>query len=399
MKRNRLLLLCDAFLDDRSGAAAAQDAARYFSDIGFEVTVFGGLAKGATLLDNKTGYDFSAQAPFKSVQHIYPGNLRDEFDALLKKLSPEVIFILGCTYSKPLCILESSVNSKAKVIYMPWNQDFYCARSYGYYSDKPCESCLSGGFKQAIIKNCVRKPAAILGMINRVRLREVMVQFDEVICSSQDQANALGSFLDRPISQIEICPLFFDPTIIKEFESTDGDYFLYYAQAVDAKGWHLLPEIISNCKKSRFVLCPPGIQEAALMRSPGLEALIDGDRVKFVNNLNWKSGLGELVANSRGVLIPSIWPTTTEYVLLESLGLGKPVITFNVGVHKDVLTDCFNAMVSPVGDVRNYSSQIDCVDSDIVLRQNISKQALNTYSKLTDRLAITKVLRRVLDIS
>lgn len=95
-------------------------------------------------------------------------------------------------------------------------------------------------------------------MVNRFRLKKIMAKLDRVICSSQDQAHALSVFLNRPADEIDICPLFFDGSSLETFETTDGDYYIYYAQAADAKGWKLLPEIIKNCPKSKFILCPPG---------------------------------------------------------------------------------------------------------------------------------------------
>ena len=74
---------------------------------------------------------------------------------------------------------------------------------------------------------------------------------------------------------------------------------------------------------------------------------------------SWNSGLGELIANSQGIVIPSIWPTTTEYGFLEALSFGKPVIAFNISAHKEFLSDKINGYLSPIGDWERFGHNMD----------------------------------------
>lgn len=71
MKKQRLLLACDAFLENGSGATAARTVARYFTDIGFEVAVFACMASWSNINENKTGLKFIPQPDFKSIQHLF----------------------------------------------------------------------------------------------------------------------------------------------------------------------------------------------------------------------------------------------------------------------------------------------------------------------------------------
>ena len=52
-----------------------------------------------------------------------------------------------------------------------------------------------------------------------------------------------------------------------------------------------------------------------------------------------------------GVLVPSYYATTQEFYLMEALGMGKPVIVFDAGIHKEVIQHKQNGMISKVGDV------------------------------------------------
>lgn len=383
-KSRRCLLVCDAFVEKGSGAAAARVASRCLASLGFEILVYGGLGRYSSIADNDTSFNFVKQPDFRVIQHLFPGRILNEFNALFLAFDPTLVFVLGSAYSKPIGILETISRSTARTIYMPWNQDFYCAKSYGFQDSQPCEKCLSGDYSQALRENCVGRAAALSGAINRTRLKKRLQQFDRVLCSSITQRNALSRYLNRPIDDITIFPLFFDSSISDGLVSEDGDYFIYYSQAIEAKGWNLIVGILEKCPTIRFLLCPAGSREDILRRTPKLQSLLDGRRVSFVSGCSWDTGLGTLVAKSRAVLIPSVWPTTTEYVLLEALSLGKPVVAFDIGVHHDVLSNRKNAMLVQRGDIDAYSDAIIEIDQISELRANISDGAKVAFTSLVD---------------
>ena len=111
---------------------------------------------------------------------------------------------------------------------------------------------------------------------------------------------------------------------------------------------------------------------------------------------SWKTGLGNLIANSNGVIIPTIWPTTTEFGWLEALALGKPTITFNIGVHKELMINRYNGLTSPLGDFKAMGDNIDYLSSIDDKKYNILVDNVNAlYKRLTDwsswRLFINKL--------
>jgi len=81
--------------------------------------------------------------------------------------------------------------------------------------------------------------------------------------------------------------------------------------------------------------------------------------------------------------VPSYYPTTGEFVLLESLGMGKAIIAFNSGVHHEILQHKKNAMVSNIGDLNDFASNIIEVSNNKVLRSSLSKGAQLLYKELT----------------
>ena len=80
--------------------------------------------------------------------------------------------------------------------------------------------------------------------------------------------------------------------------------------------------------------------------------------IEIVPYLETHQELLEVVANSRGVLVPSLYATTGEFYLLEALGLGKPAILFNAGIHGEIIEHGKNGMISEIGDLDGFYANI-----------------------------------------
>ena len=79
------------------------------------------------------------------------------------------------------------------------------------------------------------------------------------------------------------------------------------------------------------------------------------------------------IANAKAIIIPSYYPSTGEFVLIESLLLEKPVLVFNVGAHKNYISHRISGMVSEIGDFESFSNNIDEVNTNDELRLTLSK--------------------------
>lgn len=396
LKTNKnLLMVSDAFLDNGSGATAARRIALLWRDLGFEVTVFAPVGSGIPNNETASFFRFVPKPSFRSMQHFQRSETADVFEKLVRELSPRVVFFLGTVYSNPLPTLNAALRSGARTIFMSWNQSFYCAKSYAYLHDGPCSRCGNGNYLPAVLNSCERFFPALFSAVARRRIQKALKQVDVLLCSSADQAERLVAFGIEP-KKVHQCRLFFDKSRLKNVSIYDGDYFIYYAQPEKAKGWHLIPRIIESVPTASFILCPTNDRQAALANAPGLEKLIDSQRVVLHTGMSWRNGLSELIGRARGVIIPSIWPTTTEYVLLEALGLGKPIVAFNVGVHSEVLRNGVNAMVAPVPDTAKFAQAISTLNTDASLRRAIGIEGRNLYDKLTDEDAILNALNKAI---
>ena len=83
-------------------------------------------------------------------------------------------------------------------------------------------------------------------------------------------------------------------------------------------------------------------------------------------------------------MIPSIWPTTTEYVLLEALGLGKAVVTFNAGIHREVIRDGDHGFSVTCGDTDAFAERLNLLAADDMLADRIGRQGRQLFDSMCD---------------
>jgi glycosyltransferase involved in cell wall biosynthesis len=92
------------------------------------------------------------------------------------------------------------------------------------------------------------------------------------------------------------------------------------------------------------------------------------------------------------VINPSIWATTTEFVLLEVLGMSKPVITFDVGIHREIIRNRINGICVKAGDFTAMGNEINNLADDPALEARIAPAAKGLYHQLTDDSSFTGIL-------
>ena len=193
-------------------------------------------------------------------------------------------------------------------------------------------------------------------------------------------------------------PIFFNADHLKEITSTKGDYFAVIGQCTTAKGWHHIPEIIRKTKNVKFKLIIYKHETAErYIKKYKIEDLIKNGAVEIISALEKHSDVLRVIAGSRAVIVPSIYPTTGEFSLLESIGLSKPVIVFDAGIHKEIFIDRHNALISKVGDINKMSNDINQLSKDDMLWQSLSIEAKSTFDKLINFKDLKKSIINIFD--
>lgn len=385
--KNSILIIPDSYIGNSSGAIVAQVAKRILVELGNDVSVFSSEIKqdtidlGTTKLYHRIGYN--GLANWSEEKYI------KEYERVLKHSKATIIFTIGSITNKNLCYLEIAKKRGLKVISKIFMQDFFCVKYYANDSKGPCTKCLDNNYLEAYRNKCSidEKFSFVKTFVYikiRKRLQKILPKIDYVITSTYEQVGFYTKF-GIPLEKCIKTPLLFDVKRIIDIQPTRGNYFVCIAQNRLEKGFHFLADILKHCEGSIKIIAAYNNKEQAsiAIKNYGFQELINKGVLEIRYDLRWESGLAELVAGSLGVIIPSIWPTTTEFGLLEALGYKKPVFTFDIGIHNEEIINGVNGFKSPIGDCKLIAQQLTSLKNNDEMYETVSNGAKLLFDKLT----------------
>lgn len=387
-KKHNVIIIPDAYLGNSSGAIVAQVAKRLLQELHYEISIFSCdittdcIEPDGTKLYHRTGYN--GLSNWKEKQYI------KEYVNVLDQSEASIIFTIGSITNKNICYLEIAKKLGLRIIAKIFMQDFFCTKFYANDLNGPCTKCLDNNYIEAYKNKCIiDRPIDYLktasAILIRKRLQKILPEIDCVIGSTDEQIGFYQKF-GIPKEKCIKTPLYFDRSRLKEIQPKMGDYFVCIAQNRIEKGFHLLPAILQNCDQSIKIIAAYNKKEQAnkAIDKYGFQTFIERGMLEIIPEVTWETGLASLVAESRGVIIPSVWPTTTEFVLLEALGYKKPVFTFDVGIHHEIIRSGINGFTVPLGHYSLISDQLKQIMTDDNLYKQVSQNSGALFEQLTN---------------
>ena len=397
----KVLMIPDCYYQNHSGAIAARAAAKLFIQLNCEVRIFTTETVDLNLEPQCMTYSRKA---YSWKANFFTNEYAHEYENILTDFSPDLIFIFGGIVNKPKYYTEVAKKRGIKVAIFLLVQDFYCANLHAALEDEPCFKCVESSFPNSFLHNCAVKssifpPAFLLNYsIIRKHIHTSLVSADFVISSTDEQLKLLQVYgVDS--NKLIKCPLFFDEKRVQKFKASKGDYLVVSGQFRREKGLQLLPEIINAIEAPVKIKIPFYNQKEAnkAVQLFALQKYIDLGIIETLPNVTWENGGEELLAKSFGVINPTIWPTTTEFVLLETLGYGKPIFTFAVGIHNELIQNDKNGFAAPIRAYKQMAKQIQKVYADEGLYSTISSGAFQLYADMTNHETFLDGLRCLLN--
>lgn len=362
MKDKRILVIPDLYLGESSGASVTQVLVKLFQHLEFQVGIVSSEFKQKNSIDGVICYPcrgFCGTANIKS--HLYLG----EFVKILDDFRPTHLFFDGSITNKPLCYIKEGINRGLHIDIFIFMQDFFCAKLYANDAYKPCYKCLES-LLYAFVCPLIPKNKVYFKLFvkqyERMNLRRLLTKVDHVITSTDEQI----SFFEKygiPKNKCYKMPL---PFIFNKYIDTEikrGKYLIGIAQNRIEKGFQFIPDILKYTHNTKLVLAY--YDEAAVNKAkeiPGMKELIIQGKITLVA-ASWKTGLSEIIAKSGGVIIPSIWPTTTEYGLLEAMAFSKPIVAFKLGIHKEIMQEGIHGYFANLGDFNSFAQKMDLLST------------------------------------
>ena len=374
--KTKILVVTSTFTSNESGAHSARATVKYLKILNYSVGVYAGDV-GSNQYDTKEVAINQFKIPSKKSWHnfLYSPILKADFKSILNSFSPDYVLFVGGADSYKSLLSRIVRKQNIKTAFLFYINDFFCHLTYAGRSNGPCDACI----RQPIIApnyfGCVdlqQIPSLIYGVLRRYALAREIRKADAVLNYGFTQAELAEKF-GVVKEKISIVGFQFDPTDLKDVQISDEGYFALTGGSSVQKGWGNLSAILDKLESNLTVKVSFLTNEHAesALHKFNLKKYVDGGRLELVIGLIDRAEYLKFIAASRAVLLPSYYNTTGEFVMLESMFLGKPIHAFNVGVHQDMLVDRENAMVSDIGEFDDFARKMDEVQRDEIIRRGL----------------------------
>jgi len=382
----RVLFVPDSIWGDLSGHRSSKYVVKSFNEIGVKVGVYAPKVNHTIEqeLELKDSFVYFEQAEYSYLQNIFPSIIEKEFSDVIDAFKPDYVFYMGTIKNK--VTINLCIKFGIKYSYLPLTTEYYCVKDFAGLESGPCFQCMHtpiySPFKNRCLGGISKFFKYLKEIIFSLRSKKRILNASKIIGYSNNQLQNLKRF-GAPSSGMLSMPIFFDPNTIEGIESSSGDYFVMAGQNITAKGWHIIPDVIKKSKGIKYKLIMRDEQQAAaFIKDNDLSKYVQDGAIEIELYLKTHKEILDVIAKSRGVLVPSYYETTGEFYLLESLGLGKPVILFDVGIHGEIIKHEENGMISKVDDIDGFYKNIQKVNDDSSLCRRLSHGATDLFDEL-----------------
>jgi glycosyltransferase involved in cell wall biosynthesis len=396
----KILIHPDLFYTGHSGAVAARKAASILKVMGHEVAVFTHESPDDSVISDVKCYK---REEYRGIANIFRKKYKECFEGAIDVFKPDFVFFIGGIVNTPVIYIDICIKRKIRTLFLLLVQDFYCGRLHAALGETSCDLCLKGSNFNALLNNCLTSKTHpglffINYQINQQLFLKRLKKVDYLLGSSDEQ---ISFYKEARIDckNVTKIPLFFPQSRVIESSSRGGDYFVILAQNRRDKGIHLILKILKNSTeniKIKILFYNDRESEIFLKNYPEIKEYIQRDRVQVLSNVTMTSGALEIIEHSRGVINPSIWATTTEFVLLEILGIGKPAIVFDVGIHKEIIINGENGILIKSGDFKNMDIELNKLLNNDNYFSTVSINARRLFEQLTSDKIYIEILNKII---
>jgi len=275
--------------------------------------------------------DFTSRRQWfsKSLRYLYYPEAARRLEQLIKKEKPDIAHLHNISHQLSPAILKPLKKYGIPVVQTLHDYQLICPNYHLYTHGEPCERCKKRKYYNAVLNNCVRcsRPMSALAAI------ELYFQwFFGFYRKNVDAFVSPSLFLKKTLEKwgvkekITVLNNFIE---LEKFEPNfiPGDYAICVSRLSLEKGIMTLLRAFRKLPDKKLVLVGDG---------PWKSEVEDYIRRKQLKNVEYVGAkynqeLLDLIRNARFSIVPSEWHENYPMVALESLALGKPVLSSELG--------------------------------------------------------------------
>lgn len=254
-----------------------------------------------------------------------------------------------------------------------------CPSYLMYTQGRICEDCKGNRFYNCVLNKCT-KNSVVKSTINMIEM-----YFHHLVgyYKSVDMYIAVSEFYRQkmiefgfPPEQVTHIPNFID-TDKFTYAGLDDGYGLYFGRLSNEKGLNTLLEACSLCPDIPMVITGTGPAERELRNKAESLGL---DNITFTGYMSGQD-LTDLLEAAAFTVLPSEWYENCPMSVLESLGVGTPVLGSRVGGIPELIDEGQDGLTFEMGNAHDLSEKMRTLFSNPGLRKEMGVYGANKISE------------------
>jgi glycosyltransferase involved in cell wall biosynthesis len=301
----------------------------------------------------------------------------------LTRFKPDIVYVHKMA---DLRVIETLLQSRARLVRMIHDHDIYCMRSYkyNYLTRKVCNRAASAYCVFPCGASIARNRGGLLPVkwvsyFDKKKEIALNQRFNRLVVVSRYMRNELlrNGF---DVQKVEIhppVPRGVDSSVRSTF--SDRNLIVFAGQIIRGKGVDILLRALALMKMPfECIILGEGTHKEyceKLCRRLGLQ-----DRVKFMGFVPQEQ-LQEFYKECTAVAISSVWPEPFATIGMEVMRYGLPVVAFDVGGISDWLIDGENGYLVPTGDCATYAVRLEMLLRDKAMARSMGENGLRLVNE------------------
>lgn len=312
---------------------------------------------------------------------IYSRPAKEGLLQLLAASKPDVAHLNNIYFQLSSSVIDALSEAGVPAVFSLHDYQAFCSNAYLYRDGAVCTLCAGGQYRHGFWNRCYRGSlaASLMSYLAKKKTedRGILKKIAAFIVPTETMKRQVQE-LGLTGARIEVVPNPFKSEGLKPREAWDP-YVVFYGRLIRPKGIYTLLEASRRLPRVPLRIYGSGPEEqgvSAFLREHRM------DHVLFDTKLRWGPELEEIVGRARYILAPSEWPVPMDYVVCESLALGRAVLTGNVGGNQDLVRDGVCGRVFKAGDPADLARVMAELYDDVPRLKSMGAEARRTVESM-----------------
>lgn len=346
--------------------------------------------------------DLNNGSKLSALDVIYSKKNKQKMKEALEDFKPDIVHLNNFQRQLSASIIEPIKEKNIPIVFTAHDVQAICPAIVMLDSNKNiCEKCMKGKYINCTKSKCIKESMlkSVLGTIEAQYYRYKKIYKDKIDFIITPSEFYREKLIEDGISKekIEAIHNFIN---IEEYniEKKDEGYGLYFGRLSKEKGILNLMEAIKNLKDGVLYIAGEGPEKENIIKFINENKL--QERVRLLGFLD-SCKIKKYVANSRFVVVPSIWYENCPYSILETLAIGKPIIGSKIAGIPELIDDNMSGLLYEYNNVEELTEKMNILYENQSLAnqlgENAKKIAQQKYSKEKYYNKINDIYNKVLD--